>query len=219
LDAGNIAGSDIDLNEQFKFGRSVQSLRLDASYRIGRRDRTELSWYRRSSTRTATLTNDITIEGITFDAGTGVSARQDIDEIQWRWKRAVFLERNYDVGFSLGAHTLALQYRVNGLGSIQRRAEARGVLPLSLGGIYGEYWFSKRWSISGSFELLALRIEEYSGRVTDVRYGLDHHASDRLSFGIGYAAFTVRINADVPGFDGKFRTSYSGVRAYATYRF
>ncbi|MDX2064166.1 MAG: hypothetical protein SFX74_00340 [Fimbriimonadaceae bacterium] len=219
LDTDNIPGTDINLNERFKFGNSVQSARLDLSYRFGRRDRTELSYYRSSNTRSATLTSDLTIAGITFDAGTGVSARQQIDEFQWRWKRSFFQEKNYEVGFSLGAHTLAVRYNVSGLGSIQKRARANGILPLPLGGLYGEYWFSKRWSISGSYEILALRIENYSGRVTDVKYGIDYHANDRFSLGLGFASFTVRVNADVPGFDGQFRTRYSGLRAYATYRF
>jgi len=212
-------GTSIDLNKKFGFGRSIRSGRLDLSYRFGRRDRTELSYYRNSAGRSFTLDSDITVGGTTFTQGTGISANHSTDELQLRWKRAIWLEDNYDVGFSLGIHAQSEQFSVNGTGGINKKAKVKAVLPLPLVGLYGEYYFSPLWSVNGAFELLALEIGGYKGSVTDFRFSADYRVNERVSVGAGYASFQVKVSANVPDFDGELKNRYYGLRVYATYRF
>lgn len=219
VNANGIAGTSIDLNKRFNLGRRIDSGRLDLSYRFGRRDRTELSYYRASQANSVTLDQDVTIGGITFYQGSGVRASQTVEELQWRWKRAIWLEKNYDVGFSLGTHTLALKYTVETTSGQSKSRGVNAILPLPLLGVYGEYYFSPQWSVSGSFELLALEIGSYSGRVTDIKFGVDYKVDERFSLGIGYASFQAKIGASTSDFNGELGQNYYGTRIYGTYRF
>jgi len=219
VNATGVAGTNIDLNKRFGFGRRIDSGRIDLSYRFGRKDRTELSYYRASQANSLTLDQDVTIGGVTFDQGAGVRASQTVEELQWRWKRAIWLEKNYDVGFSLGTHTLALKYDVSTTSGQSKSRKVNAVLPLPLLGVYGEYYFSPQWSVLGSFEILALEIGSYSGRVTDIKFGVDYSVNERFSLGLGYASFQAKVGAHTSDFDGELGQNYYGARIYGTYRF
>ena len=212
-------GTSIDLNKKFGIGRKVESGRIDLSYRFGRRDRTELSYYRNSTGKSFTLDSDITVGGTTFNQGSGIAFNHSTDELQWRWKRAIWLEDKYDVGFSFGVHALSEKFSVNTTGGASKRAKVDAVLPLPLIGLYGEYYFSPLWSVQGSYELLALEIGGYKGNVGDFRLSADYKINDRVSVGAGYASFQVKVSADVPNFNGELKNRYYGLRVYATYRF
>jgi|GEM_PF-7087709 hypothetical protein len=212
-------GTEFNLDGLFGTKSNILSFRADAGYRFGRRDRVGAAYYGLTSGRTLALTEDLTIEGVTVPAGTGVRTRISIQEFQLKWLRSFYKEPKTDAGFILGAHVLQTDLSVtNNLTDAGLISEAL-TLPLPMGGLYVDHYFSSLWKVSAEAMLLGLRWKGYVGQIVDARADVAYSVTDRFRLGLGYSSFKLYVRAEGSLLRGEATHEYYGPRLFASYSF
>lgn len=219
LDHSSGLGTDISLESDLGFNRSLSVFRLSGDFWIGERHRVDVSMFDLSRSASRAIDKTIEFGDQTFDIDTMVVSKNDLAILKSDYTYAVVnRERGYfglTAGLYIASAKLSLSEATLG------RAESEGLTaPLPVLGIRGSYDMTDRLSFIGYTEWFSIDTGDASGNLRDLYASVDYRLSERWALGLAYNEVTMTINADESsGFRGQLDWGYDGWLVYAKLRF
>ena len=208
---------------------SLTVFRVDALYRPGktRRNQFDLSYAAYHRTGDTSLSRDITIDGVTYPAGSDAHTEFDFDIIRGTYSYAFLQNERVRLALGLGVYAVPLNYSIRIESEGTSRIEgADTVLPLPAVTMRAEWQIIPRLFLNGSVSGMYLEVSDFKGAFLDLGLGLEYRPWKHVGFGVGYNGMWVEIegqsdDSDYPGvdFEGSVGVRYSGLLLYGKWTF
>jgi hypothetical protein len=219
-------GTDIDYDETFGIG-DADRFRGEAAWRFAKRHAIRAMYFENNRSATTNLSRDVRYGDETFPTGASVTARSDFTVVQLAYDYAFLRRENYEVAGSFGVHMLdidlGLSATVDGptgsqSGSISESATTTAPLPVV--GLRGTWRLPYNFYVTAQAQYFYIKVDPYSGSLTDLKATLVWQPSDHFGIGVGYNDFGFRFDLDdEDSFNGRLRWDYGGAMAFATFMF
>jgi hypothetical protein len=225
--AGN---SSINAEDLLGLDSNLTVFRAGAMYRPGKSRRNQLDFSYASYDRdgSATLTRDITIDGVTYPAGAQVETVFDFDLIRGTYSYAFWQSERVRLAVGLGVYAVPLRYEVN----IETTGEHTFVegaditLPLPALALRGEFRLVNKLFLNASVEGMYLELNDFKGSLIDFNVGMEYRPWKHFGLGLGYNFLGVSVegessSSDYPGADfvGEVDVRFSGLFLYGKLSF
>ena len=220
LNAEDLLGLDSDLTV----------FRVGAMYRPGKSRRNQLDFSYASYDRdgNATLTEDITIDNVTYPVGAQVKSVFDFDIIRGTYSYAFWQNDSVRVALGLGIYAVPLRYELDiettGGNTVVEGADT--TLPLPALALRGEFRLVNRLFLNAAVEGMYLELNDFQGSLLDLNVGVEYRPWKHLGVGLGYNFMGVNVegtgsNSDYPGVDfvGEVDVRFSGLFLYGKLSF
>jgi hypothetical protein len=219
LDTNVGLGTEFDLENDLGLEKTATVARIDGQWRFANRHRLNFTLFDLSRDGTATLLKDFQIDDELFLQGETVYS-------DWTL-------RLYEVGYSyLLAAPPKLRWWVNaGLFlqdvqlSVQDTADIADfvsediVLPLPKVGTTLEWALNERIVVRGGVDAFALKIQDFSGVLLDIRATVDYRFSDLFSLGVGWQYIDIEVDLDksYSGWKGELDWQIQGLMLFGRF--
>ncbi|ULQ52118.1 hypothetical protein [Flavihumibacter fluvii] len=219
--SGNI-GTEIDFENDLGFDKTFVTFIADFQYRLKRRSRLDLSYYRFNRYSTTRLNKDINFGDNTYLANSIANSIFNTQIYRLSYGYSVIEKPKYELGFLIGAHIVKADSEMSAdttIGTFTTKDEFGFTAPLPNLGIWGGYALSDRLAITGEFSYLSLTVNETSGRIVALSVFFLFRVASYLNLSLGYSGLNVKIDATKPKLTGQFIWGYNGPSLTATFSF
>ena len=219
---GTANGSKIDFQKDLGFDAAIATFLAGFEWRISRRSRLSLSYFQMNHSATHTLQRDITFDSTTYHVNTSVNSFFNTKIYQFSYGYAFIEKPNYEVGVSIGAHTVGAKagIAVNGnSGSLTQNNDFGFTAPLPDLGIWGGYAISKRFAVNADFSYLSLTVNNITGKLLTYNLTFTYKILPQLDVSAAYTGLNFTVNATKKNLAGEFRWGYNGPTICASFTF
>jgi hypothetical protein len=219
---GSAAGTVIDFQKDLGFGASIATFMTNFQWRISRRSRVNLGYFNMQRNATHTLQKDITFDSNTYHVNTSVNTHFNTAIYQFSYGYAIIEKPTYEVGLSIGAHTVGANAGIslNGANIGFEKSNDFGVTaPLPDFGIWGGYAFSDRFAFNLDFSYLSLTVGNISGRVLAYNGVFSYKLLRQLDISLAYTGLNFKVSTTKKGVSGDFKWGYNGPSIGASFSF
>ncbi len=219
---GSAEGTDIDFEKDLGFGSASATFLANAQWRISRRSRINLGFFNINRTATHTLQRDITFDSTTYHVNASVSTYFNTAIYQFSYGYAIIEKPDYEVGVSIGAHTVGAKAGIslNGANAGVSTDNNFGfTAPLPDFGIWGGYAFSNRFAINLDFNYLSLDINNISGRLIAYNLMFTYKLIRQLDLSLAYTGLNINMSTTKRNVTGDFKWGYNGPSLAASFSF
>ena len=226
----NAAGVTINAEELFDLDDSLTVFRAEAMYRPGksRRHQVDLIYASYDRDGSATLSEEIDINGDTYPVGAQVDTVFNFDIIRGTYSYAILQDERMRIALGLGVYAVPLKYELD-IETTGGRTSVEGAdttLPLPALALRAEFQLIPKMFLNASIDAMYLAVSDFSGSLLDVNVGLEYRPWKHFGFGLGYNAMSVSVegesdSSDYPGIDfvGTVDVRFSGLMLYGKYTF
>lgn len=227
LRIGSGLGLTVDVERALGLDTTNSVFRLDALWRFtnNRRHRLDFTWFSFHRDGLRTIGQDIEFEDdkgniITIPAGTQVNSKFDLDIYKAAYSYSFFQDNRMDLAANIGFYIMPINFGLHSTGLINVDETERFTAPLPTIGLRADFAITPKWFIRSGFEVLYLKIKEFTGAIYDAHAAIEYLPWKNLGFGLGYNVFDLQIEAngeDYPQIDlvGELEFRYSGLLLYA----
>lgn len=224
------AGVTFNAEELFGLDSSLTVFRVEAMYRPGESKRHQVDFTYASYHRdgSATLSEDIMINGNTYPVGARVESIFDFDIIRGTYSYAILQDERMRIALGLGIYAVPVEYGLS-IETYGGRSSVEGAdttLPLPALALRGEFQLIPRLFLYAGIDAMYLEVSDFKGSLLDVNLGLEYRPWKHVGFGVGYNGMSVRAEAesdssDYPGADfvGSIDVRFSGLMLYGKLSF
>jgi hypothetical protein len=215
-------GTDIDFEKDLGFNTSQWTFIADAQWRLKRRSRFDLTYYRINRASTHTLTKDVNFGDSTYHVNTSLSSFFNTEIYRFSYGYAIFEKPRWELGLLIGTHVLHsnVGLNVNGAStSIAVGSDFGFTAPLPDFGIWGGYTFSPKFGFVGEVDYLGLTVGTITGRILGGTINFMYHVVDHFDLSLGYTGLNFKVNATKNNLSGVFKWGYNGPALTASYSF
>ena len=232
LTFGISGGGNASINGESLLGldSSLAVFRAEAMYRPGESRRNQLDFayggYHRDGD--ATLSRDVTIDGVTYPVGAEVESVFNFDLIRGTYSYAFLQNEHVRLAVGLGIYVLPLRYELE-IESNDGRSAVDGAdttLPLPALGFRAEVRLVSKLFLKAAVDGLYVEFDDFSGSLIDLNVGLEYRPWKHFGLGVGYNFLDANVegesnNSDYPGVDfvGTVDVQFSGVLLYGKVSF
>jgi hypothetical protein len=224
------AGITFNAEQLFDLDSSLTVFRVDAMYRPGKSlrhqvDFTYASYHRDGS---ATLNEEITINGNTYPVGAKVESLFNFDIIRGTYSYALLQDERMRIALGLGVYAVPLEYGLE-VKTTSGRSSVDGAdttLPLPAIALRGEFQLIPKLFLNANVDAMYLEISDFKGSLLDVGIALEYRPWKHVGFGLGYSSMAVSVEAEgdsskYPGADfvGGVDVRFSGLMLYGKFSF
>ena len=220
INAEDLLGLDSDLTV----------FRVGAMYRPGKTRRNQLDFSYASYDRdgSATLTEDITIDNVTYPIGAQIETVFDFDLIRGTYSYAFWQSERMRLAIGLGVYAVPLRYEVDieTTGGNTAVEGADTTLPLPALALRGELRLVNKLFLNASVEGMYLEMNDFKGSLIDFNVGMEYRLWKHFGVGLGYNFLGVSVegegsSSDYPGADfvGEVDVRFSGLFLYGKLSF
>jgi hypothetical protein len=224
------AGVNFNAEELLGLDSSLAVFRVEAMYRPGKSLRHQLdftyaSYHRDGKT---TLSEEITINNMTFPVGADVESVFNFDIIRGTYSYALLQDERMRIAIGLGVYAIPVKYELRGetTGGRSSVEGADTTLPLPALALRAEFQLIPKLFLNASVDAMYLDISDFKGSLLDVNVGLEYRPWKHFGFGLGYNAMSVIAegedsSSNYPGADfvGKVDVRFSGLLLYGKLSF
>jgi hypothetical protein len=89
-------------------------------------------------------------------------------------------------------------------------------VPLPVFGVRAGWVVAPQWYVDVQGQMFKAKIDQYNGRVVDMRVSATWMFSQSFGLGLGYNSFRTNVEAEKESFDGRIRLGYSGLQLFLT---
>jgi hypothetical protein len=226
----NAAGVTFNAEELFDLDSRLTVFRAEAMYRPGKSLRHQLDFTYASYHRdgSATLDEDIDINGVTYPVGARVNSNFDFDIIRGSYSYAILQDERMRIAVGLGVYAVPLKYGLD-IESSGSRSSVKGAdttLPLPALALRGEFQLIPKLFLNASLDAMYLDVSSFKGSLLDVNLALEYRPWKHVGFGLGYNGMSVHVEAEddsssYPGVDfvGNVDVRFSGLMLYGKFSF
>jgi len=188
---------------------------VELNYHFNERHNFYLDWkqlHRNAETQALTKPFQIEINDTIYDikAGGKLSSTLNFDIVRIGYGYDAFQGSNYDVGFSLGLHTMFIKTGFEGIigvchpsellnnvcGSqaIPRIVDENVTAPLPDFGVYANYEFIPGWKLTTHAQYFYIKLNDVKGELVDVKLGIDANITDNWRMSVAYNYYKVDVD-------------------------
>ena len=220
----------IDGEQLLGLDSSLTVFRAGAMYRPGKSLRHQLDFDYASYDRTgeATLSQDLTIGGITYPIGAHVETVLNFDIIRGDYTYAILQDERMRIALGLGIYVVPLKYGLN-IQTTGGRSTVEGAnttLPLPSLALRTEFQLIPRLYLNGGIDGMYLEIDSFRGSLVDATVGVEYRPWNHFGLGAGWSYLAVNVNSEksnseYPGdnFVGSVDVHFSGLLLYGKFCF
>ena len=196
---------------------------LNSGWRFGEKWQLELQYFAASSSRGASLEEDVEWKDVVFEAGTGVKAGQDFTLVRTFFARRFESGEKHEFGVGAGLHWLEFgafiegNINIAGVGSTFRRESVEALAPLPNIGAWYMHSLSPKWALKTRLDWFSASFGEYGGTMTNASIGLNYQVFKNAGIGLNYNAFILDIDVNKTNWRGNANISYEGLYAYLSF--
>jgi hypothetical protein len=219
---GQTVGTEINFEDDLGFNRSGGTFMADVQYRLTRRSRFDLSFYRINRSATHVLKKDIVFDEDTFHINNATTAFFNSGIYRFSYGYSIFTNSKFEIGLSFGFHILSANAGLSSVGTNTSVAVSKDfgfTAPLPDFGIWGGYAFSDRWAANGEFNYFAITIGDIGGRVLGGHLGVTYRAYKKLDITAGYTGFNFKVDVTKTRAYGSLKWGYNGPSLTVAYSF
>ncbi len=219
---GSASGTEIDLQKDLGFAEASATFLANAQWRISRRSRINLGYYNIGHSSTHTLQKDITFDSNTYHVNTTVDAYFNTNIYQFSYGYAFIVKPTYEIGVSIGAHTVGAKTGIGIHGANVGLSESSNfgfTAPLPDLGIWGGYAFSDRFAANLEFGYLSLTVNNISGSIVTYNVVVSYRLLRQLDLSLAYTGLNFNISAVKKDLTGDLKWGYNGPTFGATFSF
>lgn len=224
------SSESINAEDLLGLDSNLTVFRAGAMYRPGKSRRHQLDFSYASYDRdgSATLTEDITIDGVTYPVGAEVETVFDFDLIRGTYSYAFWQSERVRLAFGLSVYVVPLRYEVD----IETTAGntvvdgADTTLPLPTLALRAEYRLINKLFLNASVDGMYLPLDDFKGSLVDLNVGLEYRPWKHFGAGLAYNFMGVSVegesdSSDYPGADfvGEVDVRFSGLFLYGKLSF
>lgn len=211
-------GTDIDMENDLGFDKTLQTIRFDADWRFLPRHRASFSYYQYSRDAVRVIDRDIQFGDETFLLGTTVASEFDIAVYKASYAYSVIHNAKFDLGLSAGLHVM--DFKVNISSTAGGQSESGDLLaPLPVFGLRATWAITPKLFLKGNVDVFAISIDDISGRFTDALVALEYNAFEHVGVGIGYNRVFMHVEATDGDFNGEADAGFGALLLYGKYFF
>lgn len=206
-------GTEIDMENDLGFDKSLNTFRFDANWRFLPRHRASFSVYRYSRDATRTINREIQFGDEVFVINTTVASEFDMTVYKASYAYSVIQNAKFDLGLSAGVHLMDFKtsIAVTGLGASE---SAKLLAPLPVFGLRGTWAITPKLFLKGNLDVFAISVDDTRGRFTDALVALEYDVFEHFGVGIGYNRVYMNIEADGDKFNGEVGAGFGAVMIY-----
>lgn len=227
----NGAGSgSINAEDLLGLDSNLTVFRAGAMYRPGKSRRNQLDFSYASYDRdgSAILTEEITIDNVTYPVGAKVETVFDFDIIRGTYSYAFWQTERVRLALGLSIYAVPLRYEVDvettGGHTVVDGADT--TLPLPALALRSEFRVVNKLFLTASVDGMYLELSDFKGSLMDLNVGMEYRPWKHFGLGLGYNFMGVHVegessNADYPGADfvGEVDVRFSGLFLYGKLAF
>lgn len=204
----------------------VTRFRFDGLWRIAERHHLRLMYTDYTSANEVLIEDEITWDGDVIPVGAEARGTFGFEVLEVAYEYAFVKRPDLEVAGSLGLHvtqleaTLLAEVQVGGTqGTVERGGTADVDAPLPVLGARGLWRIGDNWYADLLGQAFYLAIDNYEGRILNLRGSLLWQWHPRLGLGLGYDWFRVDIDGDEEGFRGTLDWTYQGPQVFFNFAF
>jgi len=206
--------TNIDLEDGLGLDEDSSSIRVGGYYRLGRRHRFDIEYYQYNRDATKRLSAGINIRNSFIGVDELVSSKFDLRVIKGDYQFNAWKTDTLELGLMVGIYGMTLDTKIDAP-SIGVTEASDDFLPMPLLGIRITNALTDKLTVSTSYQYFAATLNDWSGGMQEVWFGLDYKVWERLGVGVSYDIITAHLeNKDRSGFNGKVNLDYSSVFFY-----
>jgi len=214
-------GIGIDVEEALGLDTTQTVLRAGGIWRFSdnRLHRAELSWFALRRDGSTQLTQDITIDGVTYPTGTQASTSFDLDIYKATYSYSFLQDDRMDIGAGIGLYIMPIRFEFTASGVVNGQVSEAITAPLPVFGLRADFALTPKWLLKSNIDLFYLEYEQFKGMVYDTSVAVEYKAFKRVGFGLAVENFNLAVEAegeDYPeiNFMGKIEYRYLGAMLY-----
>lgn len=217
------AGLQIDIEEALGLETSVFVFRANSNYRFGKTKRhsAALGYFDIGRNAKKVLDKELEIGNEVFPIGTELSSQFNLTIIRAKYGYSFFQDDRVSLGGTFGFYIMPLNFSVKALGLEEQSTHF--VAPLPLLGLYTDFRITDKLYLNQSIEFLYLSISNFTGRIIDFNFAIEHRTFSHVGFGAGINLNGIEISVIDEGspldFVGEINMAYSGFLLYGKYYF
>ncbi len=210
---GQANGTNVDFQKDLGFGATISTFFADFQWRISRRSRVNFGYFDMRRSAVHTLQKDITFDSTTYHVNSSVDVFFNTAIYQFSYGYAIIEKPNYELGVSIGAHTVGAKAGISLHGvnaNISESTDFGFTAPLPDLGIWGGYAFSERFAANLDFSYLALTVNNINGQLITYNLLLTYKLLRQLDIALSYTGLNFDVKASRKSLNGEFKWGYNG---------
>ena len=215
---GQDVGTDIDLENDLGFDSDVFTGRADFDWRLGERHHIIGSWYGIERGTSFDIDEEISFDDVVFQVGANLQGLMDLDVIRLGYRYDVWRDRRTEVGVSIGAHTMLVDFQLSGVAEVDGMGppvdatrSARAAAPLPVLGTYLSWAVADRWQLYVTNEFFVVKFDQFEGALIDNQIVIEYQIMDQVALGVGYNRFLIDMTISDDSFRGDLEYTYNGL--------
>ena len=215
---GEDVNTDIDFNDALGVSDSGTLVNAQLRWRFGSTKKWSLwgQYFSSDFSGTATLTEDVEWQDVTFGEGTFVSAGVGFDIGRLFIGRSFILNDQQDFGAGIGVHNLDLSAFIEGeviindvsSGDRKVKTSASQILP-NIGAWY-QFAPAKRWLLHARLDWIGASVGDYDGSMWNAVAGVNFQAWRHFGFDLSWQYFNLDVNVKKSDWTGGAELIYNG---------
>jgi len=215
-------GTDIDFVKDLGFKSEIGTFLANFQWRISRRSRINLGYYKIDRSSTHTLAKDITFDGNTYEVNASVNSFFNTAIYQFSYGYSIISKPKYELGILIGTHTIGAKAGIALNGATMGASTSNDygfTAPLPDLGIWGGYAISDRFALNLDMDYLSLTVNSIAGRLLAYNFVIAYKLSNPFSVSLGYTGLNFQVDKTKNGVNGFLRWGYNGPTLAATFSF
>lgn len=206
-------GTDVEVERELGLDTSTRDLRVDASFRLGRRHQIQAGYLALSRSGQTSLRSSIQWGDFVFPVDVEVASSIGVELLPVGYRYAVISTERLDVGLSAGVFAMFLDAGVSAP-EIEVTEQESADFPLPVIGADGALAVGSHLLVTGGVKYFAVRVDDIAGSWREIRGAVEYFPVTRLGIGVGFRS--IRLEAD--GSEGVFSRP-EGTLLFLDYRF
>lgn len=205
-------------------GKDTSSFTASANWRVARKHRVSLLYFRTKRENTLTLANDVVIDDITIPAGASATTELTSNYYFGTYRYSFIKKDNLELAGVLGLYGSKISFdfaasKYPGNPTANYSTSQSTSLPLPVIGGSFDWYISPRWTAATSLSGLKAKIGDVDGSIWVLTASTDYMLFH--NFGIGLAFLHTDIDVDVTksSFNGNFNYKSDSFMAYGVIKF
>jgi len=197
LNGSGTSGSDIDLERDLGVAPEVDTIWLDATWRVGRRHQLKLAYTKLDQERKDyTIARDFAFGGQTFNAGLSAHTTSGADVLSAYYRFAAYRNERFEIGPAIGIGGLWVKAGIRATGTITApggsdtsrtvEEDASTSSPTGAIGAYTNARPTKRLVLHADFLYIKVKPENAEASLIDWRLGADYYFFRHAGLGVQY---------------------------------
>lgn len=214
-------GTEIGL-EDLGLDEEKSVFKLGSAIRVSPKSQLAITYTSINRNASAVLERDVIIGETTFEAGSGLAFKFNVDYYALTWRYSFFNEKNWNAGASLGARAVSIKTGFDARVNDKTSSENTNVTaPAILFGVHGGAYLTPRLLARYSLEYFYLSVNGLNINVVESNASVQYFIFKKFGLGLAYSTNDYLVR-DVPigeDFTGKIDFNFGGFNLFLSGRF